>query len=79
MFKANQANRTAKTDDTKAIISSEFKDIFLNKIANMQGQELIKLSSNAKHGVLAKAFAYFINKLLQDLTFQVFNGRIAFH
>lgn len=62
MFKANQANRTAKTDDTKAIISSEFKDIFLHKIANIQGQELIKLSSNATHGVLAKAFAYFINK-----------------
>jgi type III restriction enzyme len=73
MFKANQANRTAKTDDTKAIISSEFKDIFLNKIANMQGQELIKLSSNAKHGVLAKAFAYFINKdaALDNLALQL--------
>ena len=62
MFKANQANRTAKTDDTKAIISSEFKAIFLNKISNIQGQDLIKLSSNVTSGVLAKAFAYFINK-----------------
>src|SRR6185437_4394469 len=73
MFKANQANRTAKTDDTKAIISNEFKCIFLNKIANIQGQELIKLSNNATKSILAKAFAYFINKdaTLDNLALQL--------
>jgi len=73
MFKANQANRTAKTDDTKAVISSEFKDIFLNKIANIQGQELIKLSSSITNGILVKAFAYFINKdaTLDNLALQL--------
>lgn len=73
MFKANQANRTAKTDDAKAVISSEFKDIFLNKIAGINGQELIKLSNNATQGVLAKAFAYFITKdvTLDNLALQL--------
>ncbi|MBY0380293.1 MAG: DEAD/DEAH box helicase family protein, partial [Burkholderiales bacterium] len=73
MFKANQANRTAKTDGTKAIISSEFKDIFLDKIANIQGPELIQLSSNMLPRVLAKAFTYFINKdaTLDNLALQL--------
>ncbi|MBP9742229.1 MAG: DEAD/DEAH box helicase family protein [Burkholderiales bacterium] len=73
MFKANQANRTAKTDDAKAVISSEFKDIFLNKIASINGQELIKLSNTATQGVLAKAFAYFRTKdaTLDNLALQL--------
>ncbi len=62
MFKANQANRTTKTDDTKVVISSEFKEKFLNKIANISGSDLLGLSSNIAQGVLAKAFAYFISK-----------------
>lgn len=63
MFKANQANRTAKTDDSKVIISSEFKELLLSKIAQLDGNELLTIKNNvAQDLVLTTAFEYFFAK-----------------
>jgi type III restriction enzyme len=67
MFKANQANRTAKTDDTKVTISSEFRTLFLNLMSNISGSYLSDLYKKSNNGILFKAFTYFFNK---DKTFE---------
>lgn len=63
MFKANQANRTAKTDDSKVVISSEFKELFLSEIAKLDGGKLLTIRNNvAQDKLLTTAFDYFIAK-----------------
>ena len=63
MFKANQANRTPKTDDSKVIISSEFKELLLSEIAQIDGNKLLTIKNNvAQDVVLTTAFDYFFAK-----------------
>lgn len=74
MFKANQANRTAKTDDSKVIISSEFKNLLLSEIAKLDGEKLLRIKNNvAQDKVLTTALEYFTAKdnSLENLALQL--------
>jgi type III restriction enzyme len=74
MFKANQANRTSKTDDSKVVISSEFKGLLLSEVAQLDGYKLLKIKNNvAQDKVLATAFEYFFKKdpSLENLALQL--------
>ncbi len=74
MFKANQANRTAKTDDSKVIISSEFKELLLSEIAQIDGNKLLAIKNSvAQDLVLSTAIEYFFAKdsSLENLALQL--------
>lgn len=58
MFKSKRA--TKKADDGTVITSSDFKEMFLEHIFNINGEQLLELAnSTANNDILAKAFNYF--------------------
>lgn len=59
MFKSNLVNVPKKRDENK-IVSSEFKEAFLQKIAALSVQDIEVIRDNApKDGIIKKAFEFF--------------------
>jgi type III restriction enzyme len=59
MFKSNLVNVPKKRDENK-IVSSEFKEIFLEKMANLAVNDIEIIKDNAsENGIIKKAFDFF--------------------
>lgn len=74
MFKANYVNPPSKKDKYKKVVSSEFREQFLNKITNLDEDDLQAIKSTAKNGsVIKKAFNFFeeANISLDNLALEI--------
>lgn len=72
MFKSNYVNR-GKTTSEKDVVSSEFKEAFLNKLATLSDADLLEIKRKATSGVLKDAFTFFEEKeiSLENLALQL--------
>jgi type III restriction enzyme len=60
MFKANYVNSPKQQDKKKKVVSSEFRDEFLNKMRNLSADDLQAVKNRAKEGeIIYQIFSYF--------------------
>ena len=73
MFKSNYVNPPKKRDEN-TVVSSEFKENFLEKIRHLSVDDLVQIRNNAEEGsIIYRAFKYFQDNgtSLENLVFQI--------